>query len=94
MYYVTESELDEIASGANAINLALFGISVGGLISFGSVLATIAVNEPKQYAAFVALAALSGMCTIYFGIKSYADHRANRKKLAALKRDDSANSPI
>ena len=50
MHWVSETELDGIAGGDASIHFGFFGISVGALISFGTVLSTTTISDPKTYA--------------------------------------------
>lgn len=85
MHAVTEAELETIASLGNSVHLTFFGISFGGLIAFSIVLATLTINDPVPHATFVALTALSGFLTAYFGIRAAIDYRASRRKLHEIK---------
>lgn len=85
MHLVAESELDTIASLSNSIHIGFAGASVGSLIAFGIVLATVQLTDPLLHASFVGLTWISGVFTIYFGVRAYLDYRASKEKLNQLK---------
>ena len=69
MLSVTGSELETVASLSNSVHLAFFGVSFGALVSFVIVLSTTTISNPQTHADYVALAALSGFGTAYFGMR-------------------------
>jgi hypothetical protein len=82
---VTTNELDAVASLSNSLNLTFFGISFGSTTAFGIVLSTSVIGDPKVYAAYVALLAVSFIGSGYFGIRGILDYRAAKKKLEEIK---------
>lgn len=85
MHSVTGLELDGIASLSNSIHWAFFGLTMGALVSFATVLSTTAINDAKVFAAYVGLAGLSGVGAIYFGIRAAMDYAAAKRKLREIK---------
>lgn len=85
MHIVAESELDAIASLSNSIHIGFVGASIGSLIAFGIVLATVQLTDPLLHATFVGLTWISGVFTVYFGVRAYLDYRASKEKLNQLK---------
>lgn len=84
MYNISEPELDAIASGSKSIHLTFFGFSLGALIAFAIVRCTVHL-EVLLFATFTALLAGSIVATMYFGIKTVADIRANNRRLNQIK---------
>jgi hypothetical protein len=86
MHPVTSSELDDIASTglSHSLNLALFGISMGGLIGFGTALATGQIIEVKVFASFTALTAVTLMSSILFGVRSCLDYKKAKAKIREI----------
>ena len=85
MHSVTGPELDMVASLSNSLHLAFFGICVGAFISLGIVLSLTPISDPKLYASYVALTAVSGGGALYFGIRAFLDYRAAQRKLKEIK---------
>jgi hypothetical protein len=85
MHSVTGPELDTVASLSNSIHLAFFGICIGALISLAIVLSLTPIADPKLYASYVALTAVSAGGSIYFGIRALLDYRAAQRKLNEIK---------
>jgi hypothetical protein len=86
MHTVTDIELDSVASLGNSVHLTFFGLCAGALVAFGSVLSTTAITEPKIYAAYVGLTAVSLLGGLYFGVRAIIDYRSSRRRLADIKR--------
>jgi hypothetical protein len=74
-----------VASLSNSTNLAFFGTSVGALIAFAIVLATVDIPDAKSYAMFVALTAVSIVTTLYFAVKAVTDYVTARRRLTEIK---------
>ena len=70
MYYLTEDQLESVASLnlMNAVCLGFFGICIGSLIAFYTTLKTAEIKDPFTHATFVVLAIGSGCLAIFFGI--------------------------
>jgi hypothetical protein len=86
MHTVSESELDSISSGGPAINLTFFGLCVGTLVSFGTVLKTATTLDAATKAVFIALFFTSAVMATFFGVRGIRDFLANKKKLEEIKR--------
>ena len=84
VHTVTATELETVASLSKSVHLAFFGLCVGALIAFGIVLSTSNIAEPLIHSAYVALLAVSGVGSLYFGIRAVIDYREARNKLAAI----------
>jgi hypothetical protein len=85
MHSLTAVELDAIASLSNSIHMAFFGGCFGGMVSFGIVLQTGSVVDPKTHAEFVALFAVSALGALYCGLMGVIDYAKGRKKLNDIK---------
>jgi hypothetical protein len=87
MYHVTGIEIDAFAAGGNSVNLNLtfFGISVGALISFGSVLLSTTVTNPKTFATYVALGIASLVGTLVFGINGRNAYKIQKQRITDMK---------
>jgi hypothetical protein len=85
VHSVTETELDAVASLNNSVHLTFFGVCCGGLTAFGIALATLSIADPKSYAAFIALFAVSAVGTFYFGVRGLIDYKESRRKLREIK---------
>jgi hypothetical protein len=70
MYYLTEDQLESVASLnlINAVCLAFFGICIGSVIAFYTTLKTAEIKDPSTHAIFIALAIGSGCLAVFFGI--------------------------
>lgn len=90
MLQLTESEFDEVASGGNALNVGLFGISFGALVSLGSVLATVDLVSAKTHAAFVAATIVFGMSSLLFGARSVSEYLELKRRIQRYKQDSPA----
>ncbi len=84
MCFVEESELENIAT-IGGLNFGFLGVCLGALISFGIVLTTATIDSPKVFAAYVALAAVSLLGSVFFGFRTGMDLRAKKKKLNQLR---------
>ncbi len=90
MHSLSDSELDTIASSNGSIDLALLGISAGAFITLLITLLTVDITDPKKFAAFVAVAALSGVLSLSFGWRTYSSRKAAEKVLNDIKRPRTA----
>ncbi len=88
MHTVTGQELDAVASLSNSVHLTFFGLCFGATISLSIVISTVSIPDPKTYAAFMALTAVSVILSSYFGIRALIDYRASRRKLKEIKREE------
>jgi hypothetical protein len=85
MHYVTEPELESLASGATEVNLTFLGMSLGMFVAFALVLVTGTIPDVRYFTSIVSLTWISGISTVYFGAKSFVDHRDARRRLAAIR---------
>ena len=85
MHMVSETELDTVATMGASVHLGFFGMGFGALIAFGIALLTIEIPDPRTYAAFVAMFAVSVVASLYFGTRGVLDYRAARRKLREIK---------
>jgi hypothetical protein len=87
VYQVLGSDLKRIKESATSSGLYLtfFGIAIGAVVSFGLVLATVEITDPRYFGAFVALFALSVGAAAFLGIKARIDYRETRHGLNAIK---------
>ena len=84
-FSLTEHELDHLATSRTSTHSGFLGICVGALVSFGIVLSTVKIDDPKLFATFTSLFGLAALLSAYFGIRSYTDASAARKRLEDLK---------
>ena len=84
MLHVSAEELVAIASLSNSVHLTFFGICAGAAISFAIVLSTTSITTASAFAAYVALAAVSMLGTLYFGVRARTDYRRAQEKLGAI----------
>jgi hypothetical protein len=85
LHFVTEQELDAVASLSNSVHLTFLGVSFGALITLAITLSTVTISDSKVFAAFVACTVLSAASTLYFGIRAWISYREARRKLRELK---------
>jgi len=87
VYQVLGSDLNRIreAASSSGLYLAFFGIAVGATLSFGLLLATVEIKDPRTYGAFVALFALSIAAMVFLGIKARIEWKEAKRGLAEIK---------
>ena len=85
MHYVTNADLDTVASSGNSVHLTFFGVCAGAAITFWVVLKTANVTDPQTHADFVMLCVGSVVGAVYFGIRGIADYRRAKRTLKELK---------
>jgi hypothetical protein len=83
--WIFEPELDSVAAGSASLHLTFFGISAGALVAFWITLATVTIDDPMTYGAFVGLLAVSVIGSLYFGVRGVSDYVAAQKKIKELK---------
>lgn len=91
MHSVSESELDQIASGNPSIHWTFFGICLGAVISFGIVLRTPNVDSSSKVL-FQMLLFSSLIMGVYFGVRGVRDLLKSKKKLQDIK--SSSGQPL
>lgn len=72
-YTVSEHELDQLKACGASNNLALFGISVGVLVTATATLATVTIDDAKVFGAFMGVAVFFIVLTIAFGTGAWRD---------------------
>ena len=87
LYFVTRSELEQLASLGGALHMTFFGISVGPAVAFGIALLT-ATLDTRTNAAFVAIFAVSALGVAYFAARAYADTRARERVVRSVTGED------
>ena len=87
MYYVSESELNDLAKSGTSINWLLFGLCAGGFLSFLSVLLSTDITSPKKFATFVALTFVLGIFTVLFYVNGRRENKQVRGTLARIKNE-------
>ena len=85
MHPVSSTELDIVASLGNSVHLTFFGLCAGAAIAFGVVLTTANVTNPITHAEYVAALIVSGVLSLYFGIRGAIDYKAAKRKLKDIK---------
>ena len=86
MRYVSEQELDAIASLSGSVNLTFFGVFAGVFASFLGVILSSDLSDPTKHATCVAVAMSAGALTIFFAICGVRDYLRSHRKLNELKR--------
>lgn len=87
MYTVTDDELNSLRdSGLSAtVDVALFTLSAGALVTLGATLSTVLITDSHTFAGFVAATIVCAISTIWFGAKSVIAIRSARIKLREIK---------
>jgi hypothetical protein len=86
MHTVTENELDTVASLSNSVDLAFTGICGGGFLTLAVTLATVTLTSPITSAGFVSATIISGLGTLFFGIKARISYKEAQEKLKDIKK--------
>jgi bacteriorhodopsin len=89
MYTLSGEQLDSVSSMGinNSVNTTFFGVAVGAFVAFVIVVMTVTISDPRIYAAFVALTAVSGFLSAFLGIKIGLDCKKAKEKLRTIKRE-------
>ncbi len=85
VYQVSEDGIERLSSGTTSLNMLFFGVCFGALISFASVLFSTPIQNPKTFAAFVALTVLFLLGSAVFGVNGYRDYRAIKERVRDIK---------
>lgn len=87
MHTLTDPELNSLQeSGLSAtVDLALFALSVGILVSAVITLSTVDISNPKIYATYVAASIVTGLLSLWFGIRAFIGIKNARTKLKEIK---------
>lgn len=90
MYQLTEDELSNLQTAGNykTLDVAIFALCVGVLITVLATLSTVDISNAKVFSTFTALAFASGIGMVFFGIRAFLAWRAANKHLDAVKRSD------
>jgi hypothetical protein len=84
MHIVTESELTDIASGAQSIHIGFFGITFGALFAVAIVLITLPL-QTSAHAAFVASLVVLLIMSAYFGVRAVSDYRQSKHRVELIR---------
>ena len=80
MFHVTEQELDSLSEKGAGIHLGLFGVAFGALLVALVTIVTVKLND-RAFAAFVAVAIVSGVLSLYFATMAARNvYYASREK--------------
>lgn len=85
MYYLTDTEIDELCSEHSPTELGLFTLCLGLLIAFIIALVTAQMSN-RAFAAFIALASTSLLATLYFGCKTLGIKRQLKQRAEQIKK--------
>ena len=87
MYSVTDPELNSIReSGLSAtVDLALFTLCAGSLITLIVTLSTVNINDAKIFSAYVAASIVSGIFSLWFGMRACIAWKNAKAKLKEIK---------
>lgn len=86
MHTVTGSELDTVASLSNSVDLAFAGVGAGAFVSLASVLMTVPFTNAVLFSGFVAATVVSGVGTVFFGLRARIAYREAQRRLQEIKR--------
>jgi len=86
LHSVTENELDTVASLSNSVDLAFTGICGGAFVTLAVTLATVTLASPIAAAGFISGTIISGIGTLFFGIKARISYKEAEQKLKDIKR--------
>lgn len=85
MHSVLESELRDVSSLQNSINLAFFTLMVGLAVGFGTVLLTSHSSlTDRVFAIYAGLLLTSAIGSIYFGVKARIDRIEAQAQIDAI----------
>lgn len=87
MFSVTETELDGLSDSglSSAVDLSLFALSFGILVTLIITISTVDVNPPKIFASYVAAAIVFAIFSVLFGVRSVIAWKSAKKKLTEIK---------
>ena len=84
MYRITETEIDELCSEYMSIDFGLFTLCIGVFIAFIIALITAQMSD-KVFATFVAIAVVSLLGTIFFGVRTIRLRRKLKRRAEDIK---------
>jgi len=85
MHTVADQELDELASGSQSVNLGLFGVAFGALVSVAITLSTVSLPT-RMLAAYAGSCIALVLLSIYFGMQAIRDIVASRRRLNRIRK--------
>ena len=87
MYPVTDHELNSLrdAGTSATIDIALFTMCAGILVSLLVTISTVGIADTKTFASYIAGAIVFGVFTLWFGAKARAAWRSTKAKLNEIK---------
>ena len=85
MHTVSEDDLETLAGSGAGLYLTVLGICLGAFVSIFTTLETVRIINAYSHASFVAMAWLSGFCSLIAGLKVYIDQVALSAKLRRYK---------
>jgi len=86
IHQISDAELDTIAASSSSLDLTLFGVCAGALVSLLVTVATVHIASPAGFAAYVSVTVISFLATLFFGWHGFESYLAARKKVAELRR--------
>jgi hypothetical protein len=86
IHQISDAELDTIAASGSSLDLTLFGVCAGALISLLVTVTTVSIPSPAGFAAYVSVTVISALATVFFGWHGFEAYWAARKKLAEIRR--------
>lgn len=86
MHLVTDTELEDLASGYNSVNFGFFTLFAGVAVSFIITLVTVKDLPMDMRAIFIAISLAAGALTLYFGVM-YVQERSRAKNMVRKLRD-------
>src|SRR5690348_11598342 len=96
MHYIFESELKTLGTFnlQAGIHIGLFGVGLGSFITFLITLLTVALPSPTMFASFLALTVVSGIASVYFGVRTAIDIREAKRQINEIieSKDEILNS--
>ena len=90
LFQVQENELDQLGAGYNSINLALFGISFGALLTVGITWIARATGSSaplsvKETLIYFCAALIFCLASVYLGLLAGKDYSNSQKTIARIK---------
>jgi hypothetical protein len=86
IHQITDAELDTIAASSSSLDLTLFGVCAGALVSLLVTVATVTFASAAGFAAYVSVTVISALATLFFGWRGFEAYLAAQRKLAELRR--------
>jgi len=86
IHQISEAELDTIAASGSSLELTLFGICAGAVVSLFITITTVSIPSPRAFAAYVSSTIITALAAMFFGWRGIGAHVAGLKKLAEIRR--------